>query len=140
MRRAVILDTGPLVAALNALDAYHDWAKAEWSELEAPLLTCEAVIAEACHVLRQTESGSRTVLELIRRGALSVPFALEAESTAVGQLMRRYASVPMSFADACLVRMSEQHEDSRVLTLDGGFRIFRKQGRRVVPTILPPAR
>ncbi len=140
MRRAVILDTGPLVAALNERDAHHGWAKSEWSELDAPLLTCEAVIAEACHILRKTEAGPRTVLELIRRGAVSVPFVLEAESTAVGQLMKRYASVPMSFADACLVRMAEQHEDSRVLTLDRGFRIFRKQGRRVVPTILPPER
>ena len=139
MRQSVIIDTGPLVAALNATDHHHDWARAHWMELEAPLLTCEAVIAEAGHLLRRASADSGAVVELIRRGALGIAFSLQDESTTVGRLIRRYANVPMSLADACLVRMSEQHPDARVLTMDADFRVYRKHGRQVVPTIMPPA-
>jgi len=139
VRPSIIVDTGPLIAALNAKDHHHDWARAQWAELQAPLLTCEAVIGEAGHLLRRASADSGTVVELVRRGALAIAFSLQDESTTVGRLMTRYANVPMSVADACLVRMAEQHADARVLTIDADFRIYRKHGRRVVPTIMPPA-
>jgi predicted nucleic acid-binding protein len=68
---------------------------------------------------------------------VSVPFRLEAESEPVAKLLARYARVPMSLADACLVRMAEQSARSKLLTLDGDFRIYRKSGRQVIPTIMP---
>jgi predicted nucleic acid-binding protein len=52
--------------------------------------------------------------------------------------MQRYANVPILLADACLVRMAEQHQNSRVLTIDRHFTIYRKNGREVIPTIMPP--
>lgn len=137
MNRQVILDTGPLVALLNRGDHFHDWACSQWAEIEAPLLSCEAVIAEACHLLRKFEGGSFAVLELIRRGAVSMAFSLSDECGPVTRMLKRYASVPMSLTDACLVRMSELNSESPVLTLDADFRIYRRHGRRVIPTLLP---
>jgi rRNA-processing protein FCF1 len=46
----------------------------------------------------------------------------------------------MSLADACLVRMAEQHADAMVLTLDAHFRVYRKHGRQAIPVIMPPER
>jgi len=47
----------------------------------------------------------------------------------------------MDFADACLVRMSELYRQSRVFTVDTQFRdIYRRNGRQVIPTLLPPGR
>lgn len=51
--------------------------------------------------------------------------------------MRRYADVPMSLADACLVRMSELSDDASVLTLDSDFRIYRRLGRQAIPLLTP---
>ena len=51
--------------------------------------------------------------------------------------MTRYASVPMSLADSCLVRMSEIYPDCRILTLDSDFRVYRRNGRQMIPTITP---
>ena len=51
--------------------------------------------------------------------------------------MRKYGDVPMSFADACLVRMSEVVADPLLLTTDSGFRVYRRHGRLVVPCVLP---
>ena len=135
--RTVVVDTGPIVASLHRRDRYHEWAWQVLSELPAPLLTCEAVLSEACFLLRRIPRGQEAVLELLARGLLRVPFRLADEQAAVAGLLRRYASVPMSLADACLVRMTEQLDDVVLVTLDSDFRIYRRHGRRTVPVRMP---
>jgi predicted nucleic acid-binding protein len=137
VKRRVILDTGPLVALLNRRDTYHQWAKAQLAEIEPPLATCEAVLSEACFLLRTVHRGPRVVLDLLERGVVHVPFRLADEVDPVRHLLEKYASVPMALADACLVRMSEQDANSTVITLDQDFRIYRKAGRRAIRTIMP---
>jgi uncharacterized protein len=138
MSRRVLLDTGPLVALLNARDAHHSWAESQWAMIEPPLLTCEAVLSEACFLLRGLSAGNTAVMEFVRRGAVEVAFRLDEHVAPVSKLLDKYASMPMSLADACLVRMSECHADSAVLTLDSHFRLYRRHGRVVVPVIMPP--
>lgn len=137
MRSRVILDTGPLVALLNRRDDYHAWARACFAETEPPLLTCEAVISEACFLVRTSSKGPQTVIDLLQRGVLAIPFRIDEEAQRLAKLLARYASVPMSLADACLVRMAEQQAKGVVMTLDSDFRIYRKHGRQVIPTIMP---
>ena len=137
MLRQVILDTGPLVALLNQRDRYHGWARDRFADVEPPLATCEAVIVEACHLLRDRPGGERVVLDVLRRGAVTIDFALRDEIEPIQQLRTRYADVPMDLADACLVRMAELSSGSTVLTLDSDFAIYRMHGRRVIPTMLP---
>ncbi|MSP59858.1 MAG: PIN domain-containing protein [Myxococcales bacterium] len=137
MKPPVLIDTGPLVAALRADDDYHEWSRGEWQRLDPPLLTCEPVLTEALFLLRHTSTGAEAIWQLVDRGVIQLSFQLQAEAREVARLMKRYANVPMSLADACLVRMSELHQGSRVLTLDGDFKIYRRQGRKVIPTISP---
>ena len=137
MLKAVIVDSGPLVAFFNRNDRFHQWAKEEWTGIAPPLLTCEAVLAETCFLLRHLPGGSRAVLELVNRGVIQTPFQLENEAQSIMSLISRYSDIPMSLADACLVRMAEHHPQSRVLTLDGDFLIYRKNDRRVIPVLIP---
>ena len=137
MNRRVFLDTGPLVALLNGRDKHYDWAKLQWSQAVPPLLTCEPVLSEACFLLRATPGGNDAVMELLRRHVVEVAFHLEDHVEAVARLIRKYASVPMSLADGCLVRMAELSAESTILTLDRDFRLYRKSGRHVVPVIMP---
>jgi predicted nucleic acid-binding protein len=136
--KPVIVDTGPLVAFLNRRDRFHSWARETLGTIEAPLITCEAVVSEACFLLRSAKGGPDAILELLARGIVQVRFRLDAELGSVRKLMTRYASVPMSLADACLVRMTELDAAARVLTLDADFGIYRRHRRNVVPTIMPP--
>jgi predicted nucleic acid-binding protein len=135
--RAVLLDTGPLVAFINGRDRYHRWTTQQWADVEPPFLTCEPVLTEACFLLRHLPRGPAAVLELVEREVVKVAYGVEADVEALGKLMIRYANVPMSLADACLVRMVERHPAPTVLTLDRDFRIYRAHGRRVIPTIMP---
>jgi uncharacterized protein len=138
MRRQVLLDTGAIVALLKRQDQFHDWAKAEWAIVIPPFLTCEAVITEACFLLRRTYGGQEAVLSLIKRGFVQVAFNLGDEADAISELLTRYQSVPMSLADACLVRMSELYAESLILTLDSDFMIYRRNRNQAIPVIMPP--
>jgi predicted nucleic acid-binding protein len=136
--RVFLADTGPIVAYLNGRDRHHAWAVERFRQLRPPLLTCEAVLSEAVFLLRSAAGGADGVMDMVRRGVLRVSFALQEESDAVAGLLRRYRSLPMDLADACLVRMSEQHADCVVLTVDSEFRdVYRRGGRQVIPTLLP---
>jgi predicted nucleic acid-binding protein len=135
--RRVIADTGPLVALLNGRDAHHLWARDAFDRIAPPVLTCEAVVSEACFVLRRAKGGPDAVLELVSRGVIELSFRLGSEIAAVRKLMTRYASVPMSLADACLVRMTELDAEAVVVTLDADFGIYRRNGRQAVPVISP---
>ena len=137
MRRQILLDTGPLVALLNHRDAHHDWAVDEFQRHAAPFLTCDAVITEAMHMVGNAGLHPGRVLRLVRTGALALDFRTEDEVETLEGLVEQYRNVPMDFADACLVRMSELHPDSQVLTLDSDFDIYRRHRREAIPTIRP---
>jgi predicted nucleic acid-binding protein len=81
--------------------------------------------------------GGPKVKEMLRRRAVVISFDLSDELEPVLILMGKYADVPMSLADACLVRMSETLPDPIVLTTDADFRIYRRHSRQVVPCLLP---
>ena len=133
----VILDSGPLVAYVLAQERHHHWSREQLASLAAPLLTCEAVLAETSYLLQQRGASVEFIWALLRRGAMRTAFDLGSEFETVAILMRRYADVPMDLADACLVRMTELHRDCKILTLDSDFKIYRRFGRQVIPLICP---
>jgi hypothetical protein len=67
-----------------------------------------------------------------------VEFQASSHVRSLAALIAKYSNVPMSLADACLVRMTELHEDSVVMTLDGDFLIYRRHGRQAIPVLMPP--
>lgn len=138
MKRPVLLDTGPIVAVLDRRDAHHEWACDQFDALDAPFLTCEAVLTEACFLARRIPSGIHAVLGLLERGTIAIEFSMEEERPELAGLVRRYSNVPMSLADACLVRMAELRRDAQILTLDRDFLIYRRHERQTLSAILPP--
>ena len=135
--KRILIDSGPLVAFLNKKDSYHNWAITKFSQLNPPFMTCEAVLSEVCFLLRHTDNGVRNVCKLLERELIQIPFSLDTEIKLIASLLNKYKNIPMSLADACLVRMSEQIADSAVCTLDSDFSIYRKEKRKVIPVIMP---
>jgi uncharacterized protein len=134
---SVIVDTGPLVALLNRRERQHAWVKAVLDSVEPPIYTCEPVLSETCFLLQDVNGGQDAVLELLTRGILRSDFRIAAELASLRYLMKKFSDVPMSLADACLVRMTELDPQGVVLTLDSDFKIYRRNRRQVVPTISP---
>jgi predicted nucleic acid-binding protein len=139
MRRAIV-DTGPLVAFLDRAEQYHRWVVEQVDELEPPLLVCEPVLAEAMHLLARFSRGQDALFGLLENGALRIAFRIEEHIPALRKLHQKYRDRPMSFADACIVRMTELYEQYAVLTLDSDFTVYRKYGREPLALIYPAQR
>jgi predicted nucleic acid-binding protein len=137
MSQHVILDTGVLVAYFRKSDRFHQWAVKQWELVDLPVFTCDAVISEACFLFRDLPHIQRAIVELIEGNVIEIAFDLQEEAGNVRVLMDRYESVPMSFADACLVRMSERIANSAVMTLDSDFKIYRKHRNEEIAIIQP---
>lgn len=135
MAANVLVDAGFAVALLSSRDTHHGWATAQASQFVPPWHTCEAALSEAFNLVGSR--GASRLGALLSRGSLRVAFALEKHLEPVLKLMQKYADVPMSLADACLVRMTETLADPVVLTTDSDFRAYRRHSRQVVPCVTP---
>jgi predicted nucleic acid-binding protein len=135
MAASVLVDAGFLVALLMRRDSNHHWAEAEATKYPPPWKTCEAALSEAFFLLGAR--GAPTLVALMRRNGLQCAFNLADDVESILALMLKYGNVPMSLADACLVRMTEILSDPILLTTDSDFRIYRRHSRQAVPCVLP---
>jgi predicted nucleic acid-binding protein len=131
-----IADTGFIVAFARRNDEHHAWAVSIAKQITEPLLTCEAVLAEAAF---QLESSS-FVLTLLQDEMLRLAFDCNRNLGPLVELARRYEDRKPDLADLCLIRMSELNPHHIVITVDGDFRVYRRNRREVIPTQLPPER
>jgi predicted nucleic acid-binding protein len=134
MARTVLIDSGPIVAILRSRDQHHSWARAHFESATKPFSTCEAVISESHFLLEAIPGGTEALYALLQRGVIQVSFTLTSQLAETVRLIRRYRSL----ADACLVRMTELDEAAIVFTTDSDFKIYRRNGRQVIPLIIPP--
>ena len=126
--KPVLLDTGPIVAMLDRSEQRHADCAELISQLDAPLVTCEAVLAEACYLLREVRGAAEAILENVECGNFLVPYRLTGRATKLARLMKKYADQPMDFADACLVDMAGAMGTGPRLTREGGVPFFFRGG------------
>src|ERR1700726_2150190 len=137
MGRTVLIDSGAIVAGLHRRDQHHAWARAHFEAFIDPCVTCEAVLSESFFLLERASSGKEALCALLEREIISSEFSAGNELTETLRLLRRYGDTPMSFADACLVRMAELFDDAAVFTTDSDFETYRKHSRQTIPLIRP---
>jgi predicted nucleic acid-binding protein len=136
--KPVLLDTGYLVALVNARDPDHLRCKEHWATLRAKLVTVEGVLVEATHLLRKAPGGARSAVELVLAARAEIHVSSEKALKDAVKRMERYEDVPMDLVDALLVGTGEQLGITEILTLDRrGFTAFRIRKNRAF-TILPP--
>jgi uncharacterized protein len=135
MAASVIVDASFLVTLLNPREPNHPWADRQARRYPPPWKTCEAAISETFFVLGA--ANAPVLAALLRRGAVVPSFRLDDATDAVLTLMQKYADMPMSLADACLVRMTETLADPLLLTSDTDFRIYRRHSRQTIPCVMP---
>lgn len=122
----VLLDTGPLVALLSKNDANHARARRLFADCVPPFRCCEAVVAEACFLMRKVHAaGPAEVVALGRRGVYTVAMSIDEHWTNIETLLRKYSDRPIALADACLIRCAEIHEEARILTFDRDFTVYK---------------
>jgi predicted nucleic acid-binding protein len=131
-----IADTGFLVAFVSRNDRHHEWAVSIAEEITEPLLTCEAVLSETAFHLGTCSA----VLKLISQQLVTLAFDCKEHLLPLEALAKRYADRKPDLADLCLIRMTEVYLKHSLVTVDGDFRIYRRNKRDTIPLICPPDR
>jgi uncharacterized protein len=130
-----ILDAGPLIAALNKADHFHKWSCDILQTVGPPFYTCPEALAEAAAMTAQPAA----IVEMIQAREIILDFNLADHTDPILRLLKKYRDRQMDLADACIVRMTELTQDCRVITVDrNDFQIYRRNGRDIIPTLLPP--
>ncbi|OGT31065.1 MAG: hypothetical protein A2W28_10750 [Gammaproteobacteria bacterium RBG_16_51_14] len=132
-----IADTGPLVAFLDRREKHHAWVTSQIHVLKSPILVCEPVLVETLFRLVHLPAAQDMLLSMLENGALKIAFQVADHVPQIRMLRKKYLDVPMSLADACLVRMSELFNKHSIFTLDSDFTVYRRYGREALPLIHP---
>ena len=123
--KPVLIDTGVIVALLDRSEKFHQSCADVVRDLEPRLVTCEAVIAESCYLLRNLPGAPEAVIENVVAGIFQIPFQLSQDADGVKQRLRKYRDRQINLADACLILLADEFETADILTLDKDFAIYR---------------
>ncbi len=133
----VLIDTGALVAAFDPSERLHARCQEEFRRLRSRRrVTTLAVITEATHLLAFSARAQRALLKWVAAGGLEIAELSAADVSRTVDLMERYASLPMDFADATIIVLAERLGAGTVFTLDRkGFAAYRvgRRGLRIIP-------
>lgn len=136
--KARLIDTGPLVAYLDAGDPAHAEVAAGLDDFAGSLATTSSVITEAMHLLAVSREGPRALAEFVVASGLQLyDLCRPPELHEAVALMEKYAATPMDFADATLVLLAEGLNIHEIFTLDRrGFSTYRTRRRRPFRSVL----
>jgi predicted nucleic acid-binding protein len=129
--KPILLDTGAIVALLDRSEKFHERCAEAVRRLDAPLITCEAVIAESCYLVRNLRGASEAILQNVGEGIFQIPFQLTREAAGVRLILRKYQDRAIDLADACLIHLADEFETGDILTLDKDFEIYRWRRNKV---------
>ena len=132
-----MLDTGVIVALLDRSERQHSACVDAVQAISVPLVTCEAVIAESCYLLRGMAGAAEAVLENLVTGTFQIPFQLSASAPQIQRILRKYQDREIDLADACLIHLANELRTPDILTLDRDFEVYRWGAKKTFRTLIP---
>jgi len=135
--KPVLLDTGPIVALLDPSDTFHQVCTEVIAGIGVPLVTCEAVIAETCYLLRKLKGAPEAVLENVAAGIFQIPLPLASCAKEVSRILSKYRRRETDLADACLIYLAREFSTGDILTLDRDFQVYRWAGNNPFHFLIP---
>jgi predicted nucleic acid-binding protein len=135
--KPVLIDTGAIVALLDRSERHHEACVETLEHLTSPLVTCEAVIAESCYLMRRLPGAAEAVLENVAKGVFRIPLELAAAAPQVQRILRKYRNQEIDLADACLIHLAGEVRSGDILTLDSDFEVYRWGANRPFQRLLP---
>ncbi|MDR2013464.1 MAG: PIN domain-containing protein [Rhodanobacter sp.] len=136
----ILADSGFWIALGNRRDRYHEAALAALEHFGAEgFVSTWPVLTEVTHLLTSRVSVAQAIafIDSIARGACEIPDPPSDVLPRAHMLMRRYSDLPMDLADASLVILAEELEESRILSTDRrDFDGYRWKHRRPFKNLL----
>ena len=123
--KPILLDTGVIIAWLDRSERFHSEAASVANELRQPFITCEAVIAEAFHLLHRIPQAREAVIDNLSSGVFQIPFRLSESAGEIKPILRKYRDRGIDLADACLIHLADRFDTGKILTLDRDILVYR---------------
>ncbi len=133
----ILVDSSFFVALFNQREQQHSRCRSAYQAIDRQLITTEACITEALHLLDHAHAAVHAILTNVRSGALEVPFRLGDCAAEIDFLMSKYVDTPCDFADACLIHLANQLDTGDILTLDSDFKHYRWRKNRRFRMLIP---
>lgn len=120
----IVIDTGPLVSAIDRRDDAHEIAAPLIARLSRDAVVPTPVLVEVDHILSSRAGGSaaRAFLKATAGGEREIAYLTAGLVRRAVELDNRYADLSLGFVDTCVMAIAERHE-LPILTFD--FRDFR---------------
>ena len=103
-----LIDTGAIIALVDRRDRWHQACRAAFVDLQLPLATSAAALAELCHLVGSNPREVSAAWTFVRSGAVTVLPIDHDDMAPLHALMTRHADRPMDIADATLVHLAER--------------------------------
>jgi uncharacterized protein len=126
----LLLDTGALVGLLDRSQTVHKSCVKFYSAWKGQVVTTEAVITEAIHLLSGVHNGAAACLDFVLEGGSVLVPSTELSLKRCRTLLQKYGDLPIDFADATLIVLAEDLDTDMVFTFDSDFRVYRIRGRK----------
>ncbi|MFF3875215.1 type II toxin-antitoxin system VapC family toxin [Streptomyces sp. NPDC001978] len=115
---AIVFDTSPLAAALNAGDRRHSECASLLASTTGRRLLPSPVLTEVCWLLERWPKLEAAFLTEVAQGAFELVHLTPADLERTGELVLQYADFPLSGVDASVIAVAERFGVERVATLD----------------------
>ncbi len=130
-----LIDAGPLIALFDKSDNYHERILEFMKSFEGRLVTTWAVITEVLYMLDFNIQVRTDFLRWIGRGALEIPELSLDHISRIIELSQKYSDIPMDFADATLIVLSEIEKINEIITIDSDSHIYRNIRKEMLKNI-----
>ena len=130
MAGELLLDTGALVGLLDRSQSIHQACVDSYSAWTGHVVTTEAVLTEAMHLLSDVHNGGLACIDFILEGGAVMVPSTDLSLRRCRALLEKYADLPIDFADSTLIVLAEELNTDLIFTFDSDFRVYRIRGRK----------
>lgn len=126
----ILIDSGPLIALFNSKDKYHAASVKFVKNNHSELITTLASVTETLRLLDFNRNAQADFLNWANAGGITINPITLSDFSRIRALMLKYSDLPMDFADACLVLLSEKLNIGEIATIDRDFNVYRTKGKK----------
>lgn len=135
--KTVLVDTGPIIALIDNRDSYHTWAASKIDTFENPMITNTAVVVEVLFILKRLNKNANRFFGFVNEGIIKVKNPYPNNAELIHSMYSKYADLPASFADICLLSMIKQSKETKLFTIDSDFLIYHDSKGKPLNLISP---
>ena len=128
----ILIDSGPIIALFDADDKYHNRVKDFLKKNSFNFISTLAVFTEVSHMLDFSVRAQLDFYEWVMFKGIIISDINQNDMLHLAELTKKYADLPMDFADASLVITAEKTNIREIISLDKNFDIYRLAGKEKI--------